>query len=147
MPVGNLEFISTEEPPYSNIIHNSMKVNFDRDELLKYKKWGPKLTKEISMLPHEFDISPHVSNVMKCFEEINLVLINDDSPALIRSAEHIEQLISLTKDKQGVPIIFQLQDLDKQTGKNISAVKIPFHIIEYALNLKKAKLSKTLTEQ
>lgn len=143
MPLGGLSLRSREDPPYSGNIYHSLQASFSRDELLKYDSWGT-IAKEISQLPSEFDIIPHIVQMMKCLEKINLVLINEDLPELYSSAEFIEQLISQAQGKEGLPCILQFSDIKRGSNEEIKEMKvqimhIPFHIIEIVNNIKKEK--------
>jgi hypothetical protein len=145
MPLGGLSLRSKEDPPYSGNIYHSLQAKFSRDELLTYTSWGT-IAKEISQLPSEFDIVPHIVQMMKCLEKINLVLIDDDLPELFKSAEFIEQLISPAQGKEGVPCILQFLDINQDVNGKVKQMKvriahIPLHIIEIVNNIRKEKAS------
>ncbi len=137
LPVGELSLISKEDPPYSNNITYQLEVKFSRDELLKFKKWKQPLTEEIRNMDEQFDISPHVSNVMDCLNRINHVLIQDDLASIIRSAEYIDNLIAPLKGKPVKPTIFQINEGNRPTDKIVTILEIPFHLVQYALEIKK----------
>jgi hypothetical protein len=136
MPVGNLCLTSMEDPPYSGKVSHHLEVTFERDELLKYNGWKKMLREEIQNLPQEFDISSHVYNMMKCLEKINKVLIEDELPNIIKSAEYIDQLIASIKEKKVYPIILQLSQGNKPSEKTLTYFNIPFHLVQYALKFK-----------
>lgn len=142
MPLGGLTLHSEEKPPYSGHVYHSLKVKFSRDELLEYDSWGSRIRKEISELPSEFEIVPHVVEMMKCLAKINLVIIQEDLPELIRSAEFIEQLIDPAKGKEGIPCILKLLEIKRETDKTIKEMQveitnIPFHIVQFVLNIRR----------
>jgi len=118
-----------------------LQANFSRDELLKYDSWGT-IAEEISHLPSEFDIIPHIVQMMKCLEKINLVLISEALPELSSSAEFIEQLVSAAQGREGLPCILQFLDIKRNSNEEIKEMKvqiihIPFHVIEVVKNIKK----------
>lgn len=143
MPLGRLTLSSKEDPPRSGKIYHSMKAKFNRKELLKYDSWGKTLKEEISRLPEEFDISPHIITMMKCLEDINISLIDEDLPELFRSAQFIEQLISEAQGKGGSPCILQIDkierdELGKAVGIKMTITQIPFHIINIVKKIMKS---------
>lgn len=110
--------------------------------MLEYDSWGSRIRKEISELPSEFEIVPHVVEMMKCLAKINLVIIQEDLPELIRSAEFIEQLIDPAKGKEGIPCILKLLEIKRETDKTIKEMQveitnIPFHIVQFVLNIRR----------
>lgn len=134
MPVGE---ISLQESlgPDSGDIHNSIEVKFNRDELLRYDKWGKKLKSEIQELPTTFKITPHVTVMMKCIEKINFTLIEDDLPNLIKSAEYVKQLITDIKDKSGIPYIYRYENVNGNEVK-IHLEHLPFHLVNIIENIR-----------
>jgi hypothetical protein len=136
MPVGSLRLTSTEDPPYSGKVSHHLEVTFDRDELLKYNGWKRMLKEEIQRLPQEFDISSHVFNMMKCLERINGVLVKDELLDIVKSAEYIDKLMASIKEKQVYPIVLQISQGNKPSEKTLTYFNIPFHIVQYALNLR-----------
>lgn len=146
MPLGVLTLHSEEKPPYSGHVYHSLKAKFSRDELLKYDSWGTRISKEISELPSEFEIVPHVVEMMKCLEKINLVLLEEDLPELFRSAEFVEQLISPVQSTEGVPCILKFLQISRGANAEIKEMKIevtniPLHIVQIVMNIKKQKAS------
>lgn len=138
MPLGNLELVAKEASLAPRGIHRSLSVQFDRDALLrKFGKWGSQLGKEIQKLPRYFEVSPHISEVMKCLEKIYLTLIEDDFPQLLQAAEYISQLIAPTKDMVGVPSIIKIEKI----GAGVENLKVeighmPLDIVEMVMNVK-----------
>lgn len=144
MPLGGFTLHSEEKPPYSGHVYHSLKAKFSRDELLKYDSWGTRIAKEISQLPSEFDIAPHVVAMMKCLERINLVLIEEDFPELVKSAEFIEQLISPAQGEEGVPCILKFLEISRGANAEIKEMKleitnIPLHVVKIVMNIKRQK--------
>ena len=145
-PLGSFELISTENPPYSGHVCSSLEAKFKRENLLQYDLWGSELTKEISKLPSEFDIEPHIVEMMKCIGKINLALIEKDFHNLRKSAEYIEKLISPAKGKEGTPCILQFLDVKRGIDSKVESMKIkiitiPFHIIAIVLKMEDRKSS------
>lgn len=138
MPLGNLELVAKEASLAPRGIHRSLSVQFDRDALLrKFGKWGSQLGKEIQKLPRYFEVSPHISEVMKCLEKIYLTLIEDDFPQLLQAAEYISQLIAPTKGMVGVPSIIKIEKI----GAGVENLKVeighmPLDIVEMVMNVK-----------
>jgi hypothetical protein len=146
MPLGGLTLSSKEDPPYSGKICHSLQAKFSREALLKYDSWGKALAKEISKLPEGFAIAPHIIQMMKCLEKINLALIDENLPKLFKSTEFIEQLISSAQGKDGSPCILQFLNIKRGANKEVESIKvqitqIPFHIIEIVNNIKREKTS------
>ena len=144
MPLGKLTLHSEENPPYSGHVYHSLEAKFSRDDLLKFDLWGTRVQTEISQLPSEFDIDPHVADMMKCIEKINLVLIEEDLPELFKSAEFIEQLIGPAQCKGGIPCILKFLEISRGTNAKIEKMKveitnIPLHIVQIVMNIKKHK--------
>jgi len=141
MPLGALTLHSEEVDPLSKTVRRSLAVKFNRDELLnKFDQWGSQLKKEIQKLPLKFEINPHVTEMMKCLERINLTLIEDDLPELIQSAEYIEQLIKHTKDMRGIPCILRVKDLARTQEGKVKQFKmdiewIPLHLVEAVMKV------------
>jgi hypothetical protein len=143
MPVGDLTLKSEEKPSFSGNICHSFEAKFRKEELLTFKKWGS-LKKEILSLPTEFGIIPHIVEMMKCLEKINLALIEDDLPELFKSTEFISQLVSPLEGKVGSPCILQFLEIKRDENGKVRDIKveithIPFHIIEIVENIKKEK--------
>jgi len=137
MPLGTLTFHSEEKPPYSEQVYHYLEVKFDRDELVReYDLWGSRLVKEIQQLPPKFEITPHITEMMKCLEKINLVLIEDDFPELLQSAEYIERLITQTKNKLGFPCILKVEKYRKGHELKLEITHIPLHLVEMVTNIK-----------
>jgi len=146
MPLGRLTLHSEENPPYSGHVYHSLEVKFSRDELLKYDSWGTRIAKEIAQLPSEFDIVPHVVEVMKCIKGISLTLIEEDLPNLFKSAEFVEELISPAQGKEGIPCILRFLEINRGANAEIKEMKIeikniPLHIVEIVMNIKRQKVS------
>lgn len=144
MPLGKLTLHSEENPPYSGHVYHSLEAKFSRDDLLKFDLWGTRIQKEISQLPSEFDIVPHVVDMMKCIEKINLVLIEEDFPELFKSAGFIEQLISPARGKGGVPCILKFLEISRGANAEIKNIEveitnIPLHIVQFVMNIKEHK--------
>jgi len=140
MPLGELTLHSVEVDPHTKEVHHSLAVKFKRDELLSNFRWKSQLAKEIRELPPRFEITPHLAEMMKCLERINLTLFEDDLPELIQSAEYIQKLISDTKDMPGVPCILRFKDLARtQEGKvkrlTIDIEWIPLRIVAFIMNV------------
>lgn len=133
MPVGKLS-LQKSLIPSSNDIHHSFVVEFNRDELLRYDKWGPQLKSEIQKLPPTFEITPHITVMMKCIERINFILISDELPKLIKGAEYMKQLITEIKDSSGIPYILY----EELNGKEvrIHLEHLPFHLVEIIDNIR-----------
>ncbi|MCZ7380691.1 MAG: hypothetical protein O8C64_03825 [Candidatus Methanoperedens sp.] len=134
MPIGKFT-LQKSLIPGSNDIHHSFGVEFDRDELLRYDKWGPQLKSEIQTLPPNFEITPHITVMMKCIEKINFTLIKDDLPNLIKSAEYVKQLIAEIKDNSGIPYISRYEKLNGKEVK-IHLEHLPFHLVEMIDNIR-----------
>ena len=144
MPLGKMTLSSEENPPHSGNISYSLEAKFNRDELLKFNLWGTRVQKEISQLPAEFDIVPHVIEMMKCLQRIDLVLIEQDLPELYKGTEFIEQLTSQVQTEEGIPCILKLLEIDKGGNGKVNNMKIeithiPFHIVEVIKNIKNTK--------
>lgn len=141
MPLGELMLSSVEVDPHTKEVHHSLAVKFNRDELLSNFEWKSQLTKEIQKLPHKFEITPYLAEMMKCLEGINLTLIEDDLPELIQSAEYIQKLISNTKSMPGIPCILRINDLKRTQEGEVKQLTtdiewIPLHIVEFVMNVK-----------
>jgi hypothetical protein len=146
MPLGRLTLHSEEKPPHSGHVFHSLEVKFSRDQLLKYDSWGTRIAQEIAQLPSEFDIVPHVVEVMKCIKRINLVLIEEDLPELFKSAEFVEKLTSPAQGKEGIPCIFRLTRINRGANTEIKKMdivitNIPLHIVEIVMSIKRQKAS------
>ena len=142
MPLGNLELAAKESNFAPNGIQRSLSVQFDRDGLLtKFSNWGSQLSREIPKLPRRFEVTPHISEGMKCVEKIYLTLIEDDFPQLLHAAEYIRQLIAPAKDLIGVPSIIWLERIGQGTENlKVRIGHIPLDIVEKVMNVK-ARLS------
>lgn len=142
MPLGSLGLTAKESSDVPNGIYRSLSVQFDRDALLsKFDKWGVRLSKEITRLPCHFEVTPHISEVMKSIDKIYLTLIKDDFPQLLQAAEYIKRLIAPTKDMIGVPAIIRI----KKVGDGIKDLELeighmPLDIADAVQNAK-ARLS------
>ena len=138
MPLGKLELEAKELSTTSRDIYRSLSVQFDRDVLLsKFAKWGSQLSKEIPKLPRYFEVTPHISEVMKCLEKIFLTLIEEEFPQLLEGAEFIRRLIAPAKHMGGVPSIIKI----KKIGAGVKNLKveighIPLWAVEMVINLK-----------
>jgi hypothetical protein len=136
LPLGVLTLHSKAVGPSPEDIHHSLTIRFNRDELLrKYKLWGTQLKKEVQKLPSEIEINPHVAEMMKCLEKINLTLFEDDLPELIQSAKNVQKLVTETRGMPGVPCILWLENVVRtQEGKverlNVHIEWIPTHLVE-----------------
>ncbi|MCZ7398255.1 MAG: hypothetical protein O8C62_01010 [Candidatus Methanoperedens sp.] len=133
MPVGEIS-LQKSLIPDSSVIHHSFEVKFNRDELLRYDKWG-QLKDEIQKLPPTFEITPHITVMMKCIEKINFTLIKDDLPKLIESAEYLKQLITEIKDCSGIPYIYRYEKVNGKEVK-IHLEHIPFHLVGIIDNIR-----------
>ena len=143
MPLGELTLHSVEVDPHTKKVHHSLAVKFNRDELLSNFRWKSRLTKEIQKLPLRFEITPHLAEMMKCLERINLTLFEDDLPELVQSAEYVQKLISNTKDKPGVPCILRIKDVARTQEGKVKQLKmdiewIPLHLVEFIMNVRGA---------
>ncbi|VVB94711.1 Uncharacterised protein [uncultured archaeon] len=127
MPVGEIS-LQKSLIPGSNDVHHSFKVEFVRDELLRYDKWGLPLKSEIQRLPPTFEITPHITIMMECIEAINFILIKDDLPEMIKSAEYVKHLITEIKDSSGIPYIYTYEKLNGKEVR-IHLEHIPFHLV------------------
>lgn len=141
MPLGELTLQSVEIDPYSKEVRHCLAVKFDRDKLLSNFRWR-KLTNEIKNLPAKFEITPHLTQMMKCLERINLTVIGDDLQELIQSAGYIQQLIKHIKDMDGTPCIFRIKELVRSPEGKVKQLKvdienIPLHVVEIIMNIKK----------
>lgn len=134
VPVGEISFKESLATDSSDI-HHYLEVKFNRDELLKYDKWGEKLKSEIQELPDTFEITPHITVMMKCIGKINFTLIEDDLPNLINSAEYVKQLITEIKDKTGTPYICRYEKLNGNKVK-MHLEHIPFHLLNIIDNIR-----------
>ena len=91
-----------------------------------------------------FEINPHLTEMTKCLERINLrarILFEDELPELIRSAEYVQKLVSNTKDISGVPCILRIKDLTRTPQGKVRRLKmniewIPLHIVEFVMNVR-----------
>lgn len=129
MPVGNLSLQKSLDEPYSKEIHHTLAVKFSRDELLQFDSWGIQLKKEIQNLPPEFEIKPHITEMLRCIERINYTLIEDDLPELIQSAEYVKQLLTEIKNMPGFPCLLRNINLtDKQISTELEW--IPYHLVK-----------------
>jgi hypothetical protein len=146
MPLGGLKLHSKEDPPFSNIVHHSLQVNFSRDQLLEYDSWGPQISKELQKFPPEFDVVPHIDEMMKCIKRINTSLISLDIAELYRCVDLIENIIKPALEKEGIPCILRIPLVNRDTNKKITGLKleishIPFHIIDSLNKARKLKRS------
>ena len=142
MPLGCLTLTSKVVGPRPEDLRHTMAVKLNRDELLGNFSWGSRLAKEIQKLPLTFDINPHITEMMKCLERINLTLIGDDLTELIQSAAYIRKLVTETKDKPGIPCIFRLEDLVRTKEGKVGQLSlgiewIPLHIVEMVMHIKR----------
>lgn len=141
MPLGELTLHSVEVDPHTKEVHHSLAIKFNRDEMLSNFRWKSQLRKEIQKLPLRFEITPHLAEMMRCLERINLTLFEDDLPELIQSAEYIQKLISNTKDMLGVPCILRIKDVARTQEGKVKQLKmdiewIPLHIVEFVMNVR-----------
>lgn len=137
LPLGTLTLHSAETPPHSGHVQYSLQVKFNRDELLLERDlWGNQLMKEIEGLPKQFEITPHITETMKCLEKINLTVIEDDLPQLLQSAEYIQQLINPVKDMSGLPCILKVEKYRKGEELKLDITNIPFHMVKIVMNIK-----------
>jgi len=88
-----------------------------------------------------FEINPHLTEMTKCLERINLILFEDELPELIRSAEYVQKLVNNTKDITGVPCILRIKDLTRTPQGKVRQLKmdielIPLHIVEFVMNVR-----------
>lgn len=145
MPLGALSLHSKESPPFSKKVYHSLAIEFTRDELLsKYDNWGSRIAEELRKLPERFEITPHITEMMKNLESINLTLIGDDLPELIQGAEEIQRLITPMKDMPVIPCIVWIKDVaagGEELGLEIEWM--PLHIVSFVMNLTKGKLTQS----
>lgn len=141
MPVAKLSLHSKAVDPSFKIIHHYLTVEFNRDQLIKeYDLWGSQLKTEIQKLPPTFDVNQHVTEMMKCLERINLILIEDELPELSKSARYINELIAFTKDTPGTPCVLRPKILARSPeGKaerlDLNIEWMPLHLVEMVMHL------------
>jgi len=136
MPLGTLDLHSKAVGPQPTDVHHSLSVRFNREKLLSEFDWGNRLAEEIQKLPLEFEISPHLTEMMKCIEMIMLTLVEDYSSELIQSAIYIRQLVKPIKDMPGVPCILKIKDLTGERKElNIQIRWIPLHLVEMVMRI------------
>jgi hypothetical protein len=137
MPVGRVQFSKQLVDRHTKKVRYTLSLYFSRDSLLsKYDAWGSELTEEIQQFPPEFEINPHIDEMMKCLEKIESVLIEDDLPELIKSAQYIQEIIDSLKDRPGTPCILRLLDVtrdDKQC--KLSIEWFPFQLIDMIMSI------------
>ena len=143
LPLGRLTLDSKLVGPSPEDVRHTMAVQFNRHNLLANFSWGSRLTEEIKQLPLRFDIGPHITEMMKCLERLNLILIGDDLPELIQSAEYIQKLVTETKGKLGVPCIFRIEGLVRTKKSKVGQLSlgiewIPLHIVEMVMHIKRS---------
>jgi len=131
MPPIEFSLQSKEVDPNTKQVSHSLEVRLNRDELLSFDGWGSQVKGEIQGLPSKFEISEYVSEMMKCLERIDRVLVEDDIPELMKSTEYIRQMIAPTKNIGGTPCILKVTD----TSGNRKELKveiewIPLHLVE-----------------
>jgi len=142
MPLGRLRLSSKVTGPSSKDVLHSLSVEFNSGELLNEFSWGSLLTEEIRKLPPNFDINSHIEEMQKCLEKINIVLIGENLPELVRSAEYIRTLVAETGHKLGVPCIFRIENLERtqegQVGQLTLGIEwIPLHVVEMVAHIEK----------
>lgn len=132
MPVENITIVSEKGKPQTKEILTSVIVELSRNTLLsKYDSWG-KLKKEIENLPEIFEANKLVAEMMECLEDINLKCIEADYPVLINNAQFIKNFIVSTKGKDGVPGIFNLEELNQEGGQ-LKVEWVPVHLVDIVI--------------
>lgn len=136
MPVGALTLHSEVANTETGETLESLAVLFKRDDLLsKYDSWGMNIVKELEELPPQFEINPHVDEVLKQIEKINLVLIQDDVPDLIKGANYIQEFLRPLEGIPGTPCILRINDLHGNGEQlNMQIEWIPLHLVDVILN-------------
>jgi hypothetical protein len=139
-PLGQVELGSKLVGTHPDVVQHLFAIRFSRDELLKrYKLWGKSLAEEIRNLPSKFDIVPHVKEMMKHLENINLTRFEDDLPELLQSAKFVQNLIIETKDKPGLPCILWFEEIirtpdGKPERLNLSMQWLPTHLVDMIMH-------------
>lgn len=128
LPIDQVEFSSKYSP--NRQINGSLKITFNRDELLSsYKEWG-KVKTDLQSMNEEFEVMPLVSemshNIREIERNIELMLKED----LIIACNFIQDL---TKHLQGDGEILVAQDFGENDYGDLLGyryIQIPFETIE-----------------
>ena len=136
MPLGRLSIKSKEDPPYSKKVSIVLDVEFHRDMLLTYDKWGSKLKKEIQKLPPSFGVNHHLREMMQCLQKINFIVVEDSLRDLRISVKIVQKLINETKNSKGNPGIFKYRDIKRTPEGKVRRLKIevewiPVYLIDF----------------
>ena len=124
MPLGSLALGASLVNPVTNKAKRVMEVKFVRDELLEDSKWKAQIRDEIQKLPQEFDITSHLSEMMKCIKRINLILIEKEVSELIKNAKFLEKIVNETKKEQGVPCVIQYSDIKRTPSGEVKSLSM-----------------------
>lgn len=138
MPVGNMRLQSNLDEE-SHEVSYSMGVLFNRDALLRNRKWKNILREEISALETEFDVRPFIQQIVNCVLEIDKRIAGRDLSEALEGAEYIEKLMEPIKETVGTAIIFEY-DFDEYVQKKrmppLEIHYIPVRIMEMVFQLK-----------
>ncbi len=132
MPVGDMSLQSSIKDIKTEEISYKLSVCFKRDELLaNYDSWGNPLKMELGALDEKFEVNHHISEMMKCIENINLILIEDDIPELLESVEKIDMFLNELKLHQGTPCIMKVHDVFGDGEKlDLKIEWFPLHLMD-----------------
>lgn len=136
MPVGSLNLNSKVINQKTSETSESIELLFNRDDLLQnYDSWGAKLSEELRQLPQKFVINPHMNEVMKSIEHINILLIEEELPKLLKSAKDLQEFLKPIEGNYGRPCILRFHDINGDGQKlNLQVEWIPLHLVEMILN-------------
>lgn len=123
----------------------SLRIFCNRDEILRSYDWKKDVAVELKQQPEDIEISFHMVKMFECLKEINLVIIEDELPTIVKSVEVVENLIApmknMLEDMQGTPIIFKKVEVINDRGKaKLTLQSIPVELVEL---IKSTYLGKT----
>ncbi|MBS4022539.1 MAG: hypothetical protein KGZ79_08960 [Dethiobacter sp.] len=132
MPVGNLEVSSKLIEPDRKETQHSLKVFFNKEELLdRYDSWGKQLTLDIKKLSDNIEITVHINCVMKFIEIINSQIKENVFTDLKIGISFIQRLLQETEVFNGDPCIACVKtDNEDENKTNVKLEWFPLHHIE-----------------
>jgi hypothetical protein len=132
MPTSQMRFNKIIVDREAQKIGTSIQILCNRDELLIKHNWK-KVKAELQQQPEEIEIGHHMYEMLNCLHQINLILIEQEFPNIIESAQTIEQLVLPLRNEmessQCTPIIFQRVE-KHTTGVNLTLESIPLEWLD-----------------